>query len=139
MPQDGQIDYLEFTTGDVKKSKEFYGHVFGWKFQDYGPEYTSFDDGRLAGGFAAMPNRNEPLVVIYVANLESFVDKVKSAGGSIVKPIFSFPGGRRFHLNDPDGNELAVWSDKYPVGWARPVAVPAVAELRRNHADQTSG
>jgi uncharacterized protein len=112
MPQDGQIDYVEFTAGEVKRSQEFYGRVFGWKFQDYGPEYTSFSDGRMTGGFRAAQKRNEPLVVIYVANLEVFVDKVKSAGGSIVKAIFSFPGGRRFHFNDPDGNELAVWSDK---------------------------
>jgi uncharacterized protein len=92
MPQNGQIDYVEFTASDVKKSKEFYGRVFGWQFQDYGPEYSSFSDGRMAGGFAAAPKRNEPLVVIYVANFEAFIDKVKSAGGSIVKPIFSFPG-----------------------------------------------
>jgi predicted enzyme related to lactoylglutathione lyase len=112
MPQDGQIDYVEFSAGDVRKSKDFYGRVFGWKFQDYGPEYTSFSDGRLAGGFAAAPKRNEPLIVLYVADLEQFVEKVNSAGGSIVKPIFSFPGGRRFHFTDPDGNELAAWSDK---------------------------
>jgi predicted enzyme related to lactoylglutathione lyase len=29
-----------------------------------------------------------------------------------VKPIFAFPGGRRFHFTDPAGNELAVWSEK---------------------------
>jgi predicted enzyme related to lactoylglutathione lyase len=112
MPKDGQIDYVEFSASEVTKSKEFYGRVFGWQFEDYGPEYASFTDGRMAGGFAAAPKRSEPLVVLYVANLEAFVDRVKSAGGSIVKPIFSFPGGRRFHFNDPDGNELAVWSDK---------------------------
>jgi predicted enzyme related to lactoylglutathione lyase len=112
MPADGQIDYLEFSAGDAAKSKEFYTRVFGWEFKDYGPEYTSFNDGRMAGGIAAVEKRNEPLVVLYAANLEAFVDKVKSAGGSIVKPIFSFPGGRRFHFHDPDGNELAVWSDK---------------------------
>jgi predicted enzyme related to lactoylglutathione lyase len=112
MPKDGQIDYVEFSASEVTKSKEFYGRVFGWQFEDYGPEYASFTDGRMAGGFAAAPKRSEPLVVLYVANLEAFVDRVKSAGGSIVKPIFSFPGGRRFHFFDPDGNELAVWSDK---------------------------
>jgi predicted enzyme related to lactoylglutathione lyase len=31
--------------------KQFYRAVFGWKFKDYGPGYTSFHDGRLAGGF----------------------------------------------------------------------------------------
>jgi predicted enzyme related to lactoylglutathione lyase len=38
--------------------------------------------------------------------------KVAASGGTIVKEIFSFPGGRRFHFTDPSGNELAIWSDK---------------------------
>ena len=37
--------------------------------------------------------------------------RVKAAGGVISTPIFSFPGGRRFHFRDPAGNELAVWSE----------------------------
>jgi predicted enzyme related to lactoylglutathione lyase len=36
------------------------------------------------------------------------LEAVMDAGGLIVKPIFSFPGGRRFHFTDPNGNELAV-------------------------------
>jgi predicted enzyme related to lactoylglutathione lyase len=36
---------------------------------------------------------------------------VESAGGTIARPIFSFPGGRRFHFVDPAGNELAVWGE----------------------------
>jgi predicted enzyme related to lactoylglutathione lyase len=51
-------------------------------------------------------------VVIYAADLESQERRVKQAGGTIVRPIFSFPGGRRFHFTDPSGNELAVWSDQ---------------------------
>ena len=50
--------------------------------------------------------------MIYAADLEGFEAKVRAAGGAIVKPIFSFPGGRRFHFTDPNGNELAIWSDK---------------------------
>ena len=112
MPADGQIDYVEFPGGDIAKAKEFYQQVFGWRFEDYGPEYSSFSDGRLAGGFSAGPPIRKPLVVLYAADLEAFLGKVQSAGGSITKPIFSFPGGRRFHFIDPNGNELAVWSDK---------------------------
>ena len=52
------------------------------------------------------------LVVIYAVDLEAMQTKIEEAGGTIVKPIFSFPGGRRFHFHDPNGNELAVWSDK---------------------------
>ena len=108
---DRRIDYVEFTTKSVTATKAFYGQVFGWKFTDYGPDYTSFEDGRLGGGFTT-EGVKAPLVVIYAVDLEAIEAQVKAAGGVIVKPTFSFPGGRRFHFKDPGGNELAVWSDK---------------------------
>lgn len=110
---DGRIDYIEFPASDIAATKAFYQSVFGWKFEDYGPDYTSFFDGRLAGGFWAA-SKTAPgglLIVIYAADLESIEAKVKEQGGKIVKPTFSFPGGRRFHFSDPNGNELAVWSE----------------------------
>jgi predicted enzyme related to lactoylglutathione lyase len=110
---DRRIDYIEFPAADIAATKLFYHDVFGWDFEDYGPEYTSFKDGRLAGGFWTSPKvqAGGALIVIYAANLEEIEAKVKAAGGTIVKPIFSFPGGRRFHFSDPNGNELAVWSE----------------------------
>src|SRR5207244_2152730 len=42
---DRRIDYIEFAGGDIAATKAFYEQVFGWKFTDYGPEYTSFEDG----------------------------------------------------------------------------------------------
>jgi predicted enzyme related to lactoylglutathione lyase len=111
---DRRIDYIEFSVKSVPEAKRFYGSAFGWSFEDYGPDYASFADGRLSGGFqtAAQVQRGGPLVVIYAADLESMERRVREAGGSVVKPIFSFPGGRRFHFTDPSGNELAVWSDQ---------------------------
>lgn len=110
----GRIDYVEFPATDMTKTKQFYSDVFGWKFEDYGPDYASFQDGRLAGGFWTEANaaKGGVLVVIYADRLEQMEAKVRGAGCTIVKPIFSFPGGRRFHFADPNGNELAVWSDK---------------------------
>jgi hypothetical protein len=111
---EGRIDYIEFPATDIPKTKAFYNSVFGWKFTDYGPDYTSFEDGRLTGGFykkdAIAPGG--PLVVMYSADLAATQAKVEAAGGAISKEIFSFPGGRRFHFTDPSGNELSVWSDK---------------------------
>ena len=109
---DMRIDYLEFGTTDLPVTKRFYQTVFGWSFTDYGPDYTSFEDGRITGGFDASsaPGRT-PLVVIYAADLEAAKEKIAAAGA----PVFnehSFPGGRRFHFKDPGGNELAVWSEK---------------------------
>ena len=107
-----QIDYIEFPTKNVAAAKAFYTQVFGWKFEDYGPDYTSFKDGRLAGGFTSEGNVSRgPLVVIYALDLEAFERQVTAAGGVIVRPTFAFPGGRRCHFTDPGGNELAVWSD----------------------------
>jgi len=110
---DRRIDYIEFPATDIAGTKKFYQDVFGWEFEDYGPDYTSFKDGRMAGGFWNSPKAaaGGVLVVIYVANLEDTESKVKAAGGKIVKDTFSFPGGRRFHFSDPNGNELAVWSE----------------------------
>ena len=112
----GQIDYIEFPVQDVAKAKRFYGDVFAWSFEDYGPDYASFADGRMSGGFNAepptRPRGSGSLVIIYATDLEAMEKKVTGAGGKIVRPTFSFPGGRRFHFADPSGNELAVWSDK---------------------------
>lgn len=111
---DRRIDYIEMAATDIAATKQFYGDLFGWKFTDYGPEYTSFEDGRLAGGFYKAPaaKPGTVLVVIFAVDLEAMEQRVRSARGKIVKPIFSFPGGRRFHFTDPSGNELAVWSDR---------------------------
>jgi predicted enzyme related to lactoylglutathione lyase len=106
-----QIDYVEFPAQDVAAVKQFYASVFGWQFTDYGPTYTSFSDGRLSGGFQADAANPKPLVILYSKDLEASFAAVNAAGGRIVKEIFSFPGGRRFHFEDPAGNELAVWSE----------------------------
>jgi len=110
----GRIDYLEFPATDVAKTKAFYVQAFGWKFTDYGPDYTSFEDGRIAGGFTKEGRvvRGGPLVVLYASDLAATEKKVRDAGGAITKDAFPFPGGRRFHFTDPSGNELAVWSEK---------------------------
>ena len=110
---DKQIDYIELPATDIAATKQFYSTVFGWKFEDYGPEYTSFFDGRMAGGFTteARPSSRGILLVIYAADLAAMQDTIRAAGATVVKDTFSFPGGRRFHFADPNGNELAVWSD----------------------------
>jgi predicted enzyme related to lactoylglutathione lyase len=112
--QDRRIDYIELTVKEMASSKEFYGSVFGWEFRDWGPDYASFNDGRLRGGLRSdiEPRPGGPLVVFYAVDLEAMAEKIKTSGGTIVKEIFDFPGGRRFEFNDPSGNELAVWSDK---------------------------
>lgn len=106
------VDYVEFVVPDLGKARTFYGDVFGWTFEDYGPEYLAFDDGRLAGGFRpGTPVQGSTLVILYTKTLEAMRDAVVAGGGTITEDIFSFPGGRRFQFRDPCGNDLAIWTD----------------------------
>ena len=109
---DRRIDYVEMGVAEIARSKDFYGRAFGWTFTDYGPTYCEFSDGRLKGGLTtnAPARPGGPLVMLYADDLADVQRRVESAGGRIAKPIFAFPGGRRFHFLDPDGYELAVWS-----------------------------
>jgi len=111
-----KISYVEFPSRDIAATKAFFSEVFGWSFVDYGPDYVSFSNEGLNGGFFksdlhASTDLGSALIVFYSKTLEKTLAKIKQAGGSVTKPIFPFPGGRRFHFADPNGNEYAVWSD----------------------------
>ncbi len=112
-----KINYIEIPAKDLDKTRIFFSSVFGWKFEDYGPEYTAFFNSGLNGGFykselTVSTEQGSALIVLYSDQLEATQQKIVDGGGSVIKAIFSFPGGRRFHFNDPNGNEYAVWSDK---------------------------
>jgi uncharacterized protein len=116
MPAHEKLNYVEFPCRDIAATKAFFTRVFSWAFVDYGPDYTSFSNEGLDGGFfrselAASTNTGSALLVFYSANLETTLANVIAAGGTVQQPIFSFPGGRRFHFAEPSGNEFAVWSE----------------------------
>lgn len=112
-----KINYVEFPAKDIPATKAFFTTVFGWSFEDFGSEYTAFSNEGIDGGFfqsdlVVSTSNGSALIVFYSKELEQTLAKIEKAGGSIVKPITSFPGGRRFHFGDPNGNEYAVWSDQ---------------------------
>lgn len=111
-----KINYVEFPSKDIEVTKEFFTSVFGWSFVDYGPEYAAFSNAGIDGGFfksdlTSSSEKGGALIVFYSKELEKTQSKIEDAGGSLLKPIYPFPGGRRFHFTDPGGNEYAVWSD----------------------------
>jgi len=112
--QHHHFHYIELPSTDNEAMKRFYGTVFGWTFQDYGPSYVAILGAGVDGGFDQesenKPSHNGPLVILYSNDLEASEFAVTAAGGTITKPIFSFPGGRRFHFTDPTNNQLAVWT-----------------------------
>jgi predicted enzyme related to lactoylglutathione lyase len=108
-----KIDYVEFASAELAKSKAFFDRAFGWTFQDYGPDYAAMTNAGLDGGLQSDPEHAGalPLVILKADDLEAAETAVKTAGGTVTRPIFAFPGGRRFHFREPGGNELAVWSE----------------------------
>ncbi len=112
-----KINYVEFPAKDIEAAKRFFTAAFNWSFVDYGPDYSAFSNEGIDGGFfksdlCSSTENGAALIVFYSNDLDKTNSKIENAGGSIIKPIFSFPGGRRFHFGDPNGNEYAVWSDK---------------------------
>jgi len=111
-----KINYVEFPSANIKETKTFFERVFSWKFREYGPEYIAFSDEGLDGGFfkseqVCSTKKGSALIVFYSNDLQSTKEKIQNAKGTIIKGIYSFPGGSRFHFSDPSGNEYAVWTD----------------------------
>ena len=106
-----RLNYVELPVADIAKAKKFYEKAFGWKLTAFGPDYAGTTTGDVDIGLQADKAEapKAPLAIVETKDLEAALRSVTAAGGKITKPIFAFPGGRRFHFTDPSGNELAVW------------------------------
>ena len=96
MRAEKRIDYIEIPVTDPAKARDFFAALMGWEFKDWGPDYISFRDGRLDGGFrrSEEPAPSNSVLLVFFS-----------------QDIFEFPGGRRFHFVDPLGNEYAIWGE----------------------------
>jgi predicted enzyme related to lactoylglutathione lyase len=105
-----RICFVELPASGLASARSFYTDAFGLAFTDFGPSYSCTLTGDVDLGLQADASEatSAPLAVIAVDDLEASLDAVSKAGGVITKPIFAFPGGRRFHFRDPSGNELAA-------------------------------
>ncbi|TOP32046.1 VOC family protein [Vibrio parahaemolyticus] len=118
MHQHEKLNYVEFGTPNIDATKAFFEHVFGWQFVDYGPDYAAFSGQGLDGGFysaeqVSQTSNGAALLVFYSSDIHATLEKVAKFGGQIIRPIFEFPGGCRFHFTEPSGNEFAVWSESH--------------------------
>jgi len=113
MATHNKIDLIEFpvkSEEQLKQTKEFFSNVFGWKYNDWGDDYSDTTDSGASSGVNADGGSTMPLTVIYTSDLDKTKELVVKNGGKIIADTYSFPGGRRFHFTEPNGNELAVWS-----------------------------
>lgn len=105
-----RIAYVELPARELPETRSFYAAAFGWTLTDFGPSYSSTMTGDVDLGLQGDLNEagRAPLPVVAVDDLEAALAAVERAGGVVLRPIFCFPGGRRFHVTDPSGNEIAV-------------------------------
>ncbi|MGU3807370.1 VOC family protein [Vibrio diabolicus] len=118
MHQHEKLNYVEFGSTNINATKQFFERTFDWTFIDYGPEYSAFSGQGLDGGFFKSEFVNQTanggaLLVFYSSDIQATQIKVEQHGGKIIRPIFKFPGGCRFHFTEPSGNEFAVWSESH--------------------------
>lgn len=104
-----RLNYVELPAAEIGPAKAFYEAAFGWSLTEFGPTYAATMTGDTDVGIQADAEEatKAPLPVIDVDDLDAALAAVTAAGGTIVRPIFAFPGGRRFQFLDPAGNELA--------------------------------
>lgn len=116
MSQHHKINYIEIPVKAMASSKVFFNKVFGWEFVDYGDDYAAIQGAGIDGGIFVSEHyvdadKGSVLVVLYSDDLVQSQKTIEAAGGKIKVPTFEFPGGRRFHFTDGNGNEYAVWGD----------------------------
>jgi predicted enzyme related to lactoylglutathione lyase len=112
--QSARLAYVELPVGDSEASARFFESAFGWTLTRFGPSYAgSLGMGTDIGLQAdATEAPAQPLPGIRVDDLEAALAAVIAAGAAITRPTFAFPGGRRFQLREPGGNELAVFVEE---------------------------
>ena len=105
-----RIDFIELPVTDIAASQAFYTAAFGFELTAFGPSYACTMTGDVDLGLRAdaAEATAAPLPVIHVDDLDAALAAVTQAGGVVTKPVFGFPGGRRFHFRHPGGKELAA-------------------------------
>lgn len=105
-----EIDYIEFPSSNRAVTSAFFQAAFGWGITSYGPDYDGIEGAGIDGGVDQSESRvAATMAVVRTDDLDDAERRVTAAGGTITRPQFDFPGGRRFHFREPGGNELAVW------------------------------
>jgi predicted enzyme related to lactoylglutathione lyase len=105
------IDYFELPVPDAPASRDFFVKAFGWGSQEYGDDYIEVREAGVLGGLNADPadRTKAPVIGIRTDDIAAAEAAILAAGGTIMRPTYRFPGGRRFVFREPGGAELLVY------------------------------
>jgi uncharacterized protein len=109
------ITWFELHTAEPERTKEFYGSVFGWTFDESMPGYTMIQLGEGAPiGGGLVDNRgeypNDAIFMVQVPDVAATIEATRAAGGSVIAEAQSMPTGLTFgYVANPDGAVFGVW------------------------------
>jgi predicted enzyme related to lactoylglutathione lyase len=106
-----QIDYFEIPTPSASKSSAFFTKAFGFGALAYGDDYIEIRDGGVLGGLNGDSGDKPaaPLIGIRTDDIAAAAEAIVAAGGTITKPAYEYPGGKRLFFREPGGAELLVY------------------------------
>jgi predicted enzyme related to lactoylglutathione lyase len=108
-------------TDDAEEAQRFYGQVFGWEPEAFGPATMCRLPG-FVGGEPQQPVPRDVVAVIapsggaparwrpdfWVDDAERVVARAQELGGSVVEPVSPSPIGKGAVLADPAGAEFSI-------------------------------
>lgn len=106
-----EIDYFEVPAADAPKTSAFFSEAFGFAAQSYGDGYIEVREGGVLGGINGDPDDKPaaPVIGIRTDDIAAAEKAIVAAGGTITKPAYDFPGGKRMFFREPGGVELLVY------------------------------
>ncbi len=117
-PQNAAV-WVEIPVSDLARAKAFYASVTGFALKDeqMGPNMTAvfgYQEGAGVSGHLfegkPSPRGTGPVVSLAIAgSAEEAIERVQTAGGEVVSPVFEIPFGRFAYCLDMDGNSFSVF------------------------------
>ncbi len=106
-----EIDYFELPVPSASATSAFFGKAFGFGALAYGDNYIEVRDAGVLGGLSSDPTdqATAPLIGIRTDDIAAAEAAIITAGGTIIRPVYSYPGGKRLHFREPGGVELLVY------------------------------
>lgn len=119
------VIHFEMPYDDAARAQGFYQQAFGWNITPYGDEMGNYvvlgtaetdTDGMLTkpgaingGIYPRMTDRPQPGVCVGCADINTAMESVKAAGGTVHGEPMQIPGvGTYVAFTDTEGNDLSL-------------------------------
>src|SRR5512137_2720012 len=94
------IVHFEIPADDLKRAKEFYSNLFGWKIESMsGMDYMMIDTFGPGGGMMKRMHPDQQITDYFgVPSIDEYAAKVEKLGGKVIVPKMAVPGMGYFVL-----------------------------------------